>query len=105
MNDEVQTSRKHEGTYVVVQALLAVNPVRPEWSDVQKFAITGWRSFDDTPHRIKGYKYGRFWNDVMAWDDEREARKQFAELMKVEQKYELRLVWVEVSFREVPLVL
>jgi hypothetical protein len=87
----------YAGTYYIVQALLAVNPNHPRWSDVTNRAVNGWNTLPETTARCHGYWFGRWWTDVIAWNDKTVAIEQFALLMQHPQKYQLRLVEVIVS--------
>jgi len=102
MTDATEDTKciKYEGTYFIIQAYLAVNPNRPQWSDILKTAIAGWSEFEKTPNRVSGYRFGRFWSDVLVWDHQEEAKAAFRILNGRPQEYKLRLIQVWVSHRE-----
>jgi hypothetical protein len=87
---------QYEGSYWTVQAVLAVSPKHPKWSGIMAWALEGYRDIPETPHRMR-YKFGQFWTDVFAWDDEAVAREQFDMLLSFGQKRPLRLVKCTVS--------
>lgn len=89
--------RDYEATIFLVEGLLAVNPTRPSWTTVAVWAVEGVKYLPFTPHRLNAYRFGQFWTDCIAWDDENVARQQFALLQGFVQTYNLRLVKKEIK--------
>jgi len=95
-------NKNYQGTYFIIQALLSVTPDRPRWSDVLKTALAGWSEFEKTPGRMD-YSFGQFWTDVLAWDNQADAKAAFLILNGRPQEYKIRLtqVWISRSEKEV----
>lgn len=89
-----------EGTYFIVQALLAINPDKPRWTSIAKTSVRGWETVDKTHGRLPGYRFRRFWADVLAWDHQEDAKAAFRTIKQNPQRHQLRLVQVRVSHRE-----
>jgi len=93
MND---SNKNYQGTYFIIQAWLASSPNHPRWSDVAKTAIAGWSEFEKTSGRMD-YSFGQFWTDVLAWDNQADAKAAFLILNGRPQKYKIRLIQVWIS--------
>ena len=90
-----------KGTYYAVQGLLAVNPNHPKWTVVSKSAVEGWEQCTDM---MEGFKYDRFWNDVLCWEKKQIAITEFCKLILRPQKYQLRLLEISVHQKETEIV-
>lgn len=94
MLDEHVSVTHDDVQFYVFEALLEVSPNHQDWARVAISLINGWRKYKDHPKRLRQLG-GRFFTDVLAFQDPKAAAACFRDLSRRKQEYKLRLVRIQ----------
>jgi len=77
----------------VIEGHIEFTPGYPMWRTVSSHKVVGAKDYEDHPNRMKGFKHGQSWGDVVAFDDRDVALEAFDKFVHEHlQWYNLRLV-------------